>query len=124
MQSLIPVPAYFGKGNNEIVLLDPSRLAEWQGLDNEQPKILCKTMIYGNYSTGWSLYLHEHGNYHWLMGADVAEPSEQAPLDLIALFGHYLAIMPGQKLIFCSVDVACFAVSFISASGCSDHSGV
>lgn len=115
MQTFIPVPACAGKSNNEIVLLDPARVY-WQGLDKTVPKIICKTAIYGNHAAGWSLYLHENGWYKWLIGSDITGSSSGA-LDVIALLGHYLCLMPGQKLIFCSEGQACTAVSYIRLPG-------
>ncbi|MBU1309181.1 MAG: hypothetical protein KJ930_17890 [Gammaproteobacteria bacterium] len=116
MQTLIPVPAFLGKSNNEIVLLDPARLKDWQGVDRTLPKILCKTAIYGNHSAGWSLYLQENGCYEWLIGSDVVGSSSGA-LDMIALLGHNLCLMPWQKLVFCSEGLACTAISYIWLPG-------
>jgi len=118
MQTLIPVPAFSGKSNNEIVLLDPARLADWHGVDKTLLKVICKTAIYGNHAAGWSLYLHENGCYEWLIGSDITGSSSGA-LDVIALLGHNLCLMPWQKLIFCNEDGACTAISYIRLSGLS-----
>lgn len=116
MQTYIPVPAFSGKSSNEIVLLDPVLLAAWHGVDKTVPKIICKTAIYGNHAAGWSLYLQENGCYEWLIGSDVAGSSSGA-LDVIAILGHNLCLMPWQKLIFCSEGQACTAVSYIRLPG-------
>ena len=77
MQTFIPVPAFSGKSNNEIVLLDPALMA-WHGVDKTIPKIICKTAMYGNPAAGWSLYLQENGCYEWLIGSDITGSSSGA----------------------------------------------
>ncbi len=57
MLNLTTIPTYRSGNAGELVLLDPSRLSEWFGLENKLPKILCKTTISGDFSAGWSLFV-------------------------------------------------------------------
>lgn len=117
MLNLTPIPAYRSRAEGELVMLDPSRLYEWFGLENKQPKIVCKTTISGDFSAGWSLFIQENGSYTWLTGADFGTGEDTTPLDVIAILGHNLSIMSWQKLVFRCNSGVCDGVSYIALDG-------
>ncbi len=117
MLNLTPIPAYRSRNAGELVLLDPSRLSEWFGLENKQPKIVCKTTISGDFSAGWSLFIQENGSNTRLTGADFGSEDDTTPLDVIAILGHNLSIMSWQKLIFRCNSGLCDGLSYIALDG-------
>lgn len=112
MQILTPISSYQTRQNNEIILIDSDRLADWYGLEKKLPKVVCKTCIKGDLKAGWNLFIQEHSQYTWLVGA-VAGAEEQDSLDVIPLIGHKLMLMPWQKLVFRCLGESCNGVSFI-----------
>lgn len=116
MQILTPISSYQTRQNNEIILIDSGRLADWYGLEKELPKVVCKTSIRGNLDAGWNLYVLESNLYIWLLGAE-ASTEEVDALDVIPLLGHKLMIMPWQKLVFTCKGEHCNGVTFIDLTG-------
>ena len=112
MQTLTPISSYQTRQNNEIILIDSGRLADWYGLAKEVPKVVCKTSIKGDLEAGWNLFVQENNQYTWLAGAK-AGAEMQDPLDVIPLIGHKLMLMPWQKLVFCCLGESCNGVSYI-----------
>ncbi|WP_397472618.1 hypothetical protein [Rheinheimera sp.] len=112
MQTLTAISAYQTKQQNEIVLIDSGRLADWYGLNRDTPKVVCKTSINGSLTAGWNLYIQENNQYIWLLGAQATDQKIDA-LDVIPLLGHNLLLMPWQKLVFCCKGEYCGGVSYI-----------
>lgn len=120
MQILTPISSYQTRQNNEIILIDSGRLAEWYGLEKDVPKIVCKTCIRGELEAGWNLYIEENNQYTWLVGAK-ASADMQEQLDVIPLIGHKLMLMSWQKLVFRCLGESCYGVSFIDLTGKMSH---
>lgn len=116
MQILTPISSYQTRQNNEIILIDSGRLADWYGLEKELPKVVCKTSIKGDLEAGWNLFIQENNQYTWLVGGKAGDEYPE-PLDVIPLLGHKLMVMPWQKLVFICKGEHCDGVTFIDLTG-------
>jgi hypothetical protein len=113
MDTYTAVPAYERKGFSGLVLIDISRLAYSYGLANDQPVVVTKTSLSGDFSDGWCCYLEEFGIRTILLkSADTDISPESENIDLIELLGHGLTVMPPQKLIF-ACPRRCNGVAYI-----------
>lgn len=101
MNTYTAVPAHERRGLNGLVLIDICRLAYSYGLANDQPVVVTKTSLSGDFSDGWCCYLEEFGTRTILIqSADADISPESGIIDLIELLGHGLSVLPQQKLIF------------------------
>lgn len=113
MNTYTAVPAHERRGLNGLVLIDISRLAYSYGLANDQPVVVTKTSLSGDFSDGWCCYLEEFGTRTILLkSADTDSSPDSENIDLIELLGHGLSVMPQQKLIF-ACPRRCNGVAYI-----------
>ena len=114
MDTYFAVPAHRRTGLNGLVLIDVGRLAFLYGIGNERPVVVTKTSLQGDFSDGWCWYLEEFGTRTTLLkSADVDISPDAETVDLIALLGHGLTLMPQQKLVF-ACPRCCAGVTYVN----------
>lgn len=95
-------------------MINASQLTEWHGM--APPHTIAKTQITVDKSDKWFIYLEDNGQRSLLASWKDERVCRSSAVDLVAILGHRLTVMPWQKVIFKTDSICCNYLTFLEQS--------